>query len=80
MSFEILIKDMEKQYPKLLAAERINISVDSFKKNLEYFYNQGKKDGDKEGYTRAEFFYLELKKTDKKTDFGDLFGELFGKK
>ncbi len=84
MSFQSLVKDLEKNYPKLFAADKISISVESFKKNLEYFYNQGKKDGDKEGYFRAESFYIELNKNSKKSggtdSFSDMFGGLFGKK
>ena len=83
MSFNSLIKNLEEKYPKLFAAEKISISVDSFKKQLEYFYNEGKKEGDKTGYSRAELFYVELNKNSKKpannNDFNDLFGGIFGK-
>jgi len=82
MSFFSLIKGVEEKYPQLFAAEKISISVSSFKKQLEYFYNEGKKEGDKAGYSRAELFYVSLNDSSKKSggDFGDLFGEIFGGK
>lgn len=76
MSFEDFILSLENQNPKIMRAERITITLVSFKAQLKRAFDAG----ENLGYEKAIKFKDNLNCFDKNKPFDDLFGGIFGKK